>query len=143
MAFKETRRGFLSSKCMPTAGQRERPRRPCGVELVPQFIFVGEAIQRGRMRALRSGQHGQHRVSAARAVCAPPAVEDAFAILPQELEITQPISVELKDRVHLPDSAAPASVRLLHALLCDSAVVRGTKQAWEPQEGRTADSTTS
>ena len=29
------------------ADQRERPRRPCGVELVPQFIFVGEAIEDG------------------------------------------------------------------------------------------------
>ena len=77
---------------------------------------------------------------AARAVCAPPAVEDAFAILPQELEITQPISVELNGSGSLAGFAAPASVRLLHALLCDFAVVRGTKQAWEPQEGRTADS---
>src|SRR5271166_599497 len=46
-------------------------------------------------------------VRAARAVCTPPAVEDAFAVLPQEMEIANPISFELKGRVHLPDSAAP------------------------------------
>ena len=27
------------------APELERPRRPCGVEFVPQFIFVGEAIE--------------------------------------------------------------------------------------------------
>src|SRR5271166_5546418 len=89
------------------AGKRERPRRPCGFELVPQFILVSEAIEGSRDRTLRGRLHRQRRAAAARAVCAPPAVEDAFAVLPQELEIAKPISVELKGRVHLPDSAAP------------------------------------
>ena len=87
------------------AGKRERPRRPCGVEFVPQFIFVSEAIERGRRRALRGGQHRQHRAAAARAVRAPSAAEDAFAVLPQDLEISNPISFELKGWVQLPDLA--------------------------------------
>ena len=29
------------------AAKRERPRRPCGVERVPQFIFAGKAIEKG------------------------------------------------------------------------------------------------
>ena len=64
------------------ADNRERPRRPCGVELVPQFMFVREAIEGGGERALRGGQHGQHPAAAAFAVCAPPPAEDAIAILP-------------------------------------------------------------
>ena len=69
------------------AGKRKRPRSPCGVERVPQFIFVGEALENDRRRAIRRGQHRQHRPAAFPAVRAPPAVEDAFAILPQEMEI--------------------------------------------------------
>ena len=45
--------------------QRERPRRPRGVEFVPQSVFMSEAIEDGRGRPLRSGQHGEHRAAAA------------------------------------------------------------------------------
>ena len=101
--------GILEQQRRSTAlaGERERPCRPCGVELVPQFIFVGEAIEGSRQRALRGGQHGQHGAAAAVAVRAPSSAEDAFAVLPQHLEIAHPISVELKGWVHLPNSAAP------------------------------------
>src|SRR5208337_4023979 len=50
------------------AGKRERPRRPGGVELVPQLIFVEEVIKAGRRRVLYGRPHGQHRAAAARAV---------------------------------------------------------------------------
>ena len=72
---------------------------PRGVELVPQFIFVGEAIEASRRRALRGGQHGQHRAAAAVAVRAPSPAEHAFAILPQDLEVADPIRVVLKRRI--------------------------------------------
>src|SRR5208337_2578132 len=43
-------------------------------------------------------------------IVSPPA-EDALAILPQDLEIANPISVELKGWVQLPHSAAPPRSR--------------------------------
>ena len=64
------------------AAKRERPRRPRGVERVPQFIFVGKAIERSRRRALRGRQHDQHGAAAAVAVRAPSPAEHAFAVLP-------------------------------------------------------------
>ena len=59
------------------AAKRERPRRPRGVERVPQFIFVGKAIERCRRRALRGGRHGQHRAAASVVAQAPSSAEDA------------------------------------------------------------------
>ena len=91
------------------AGKRERPRSPCGVELVPQFIFVGEALEDGRGRALRGGQHHQHGAEAAVAVRAPTSAEDEFAILPQDLEALFSASVERKRLVQLSRSAGRAA----------------------------------
>src|SRR5208337_5384322 len=78
------------------AGKRERPRRPCAVELVPQFIFVGEAIDRCRGRGLRGREHCQSRAAAALAVRAPSSAEYAFAVLPQDLEAMVSQSAEKK-----------------------------------------------
>src|SRR5208337_3715487 len=89
------------------ADKRKRPRSPCGVEFVPQFIFVDKALENDRQRAIRQGQHRQHRPTALPAVRAPSPAEDAFVVLPQNLEISLPISPELKGWVHFPDSAAP------------------------------------
>ena len=44
------------------AAKRERPRRPCGFELVPQFILVSEAIEGSWDRTFRGRQHGQHQL---------------------------------------------------------------------------------
>ena len=98
--------GILEQQRRSTAfaGQRERPRRPCGVELVPQFIFVGKAIEAGRRRALRGGQHGQHGAAAAVVVRAPPAAEDAFAILPQDLTAVIRIGAFQRMQHHLSHS---------------------------------------
>ncbi len=93
------------------ADKRKRPRRPCIVELVSQCIFVGKAIEGGRGRTLRRRQHRQHGAATAVAVCPPPPTEDALAILPRDLEISNPISVELKGWVQLPHSAAPPRSR--------------------------------
>ena len=93
------------------ADKRERPRRPGGVEFVPQSIFVREAIEASRQRTLGDGQHGQHRVGTALAVRAPSSAEDAFAVLPQNLEISNPASAKLKGLVQIPDSAAPPRSR--------------------------------
>jgi hypothetical protein len=87
------------------AGKREWPRGPCGVELAAQRIFVVEAIEDSRRRALRRGQNCQHPASDALAIFPPSAAEDAFAVLPQDLEIADPIGVVLKRRIQLPDSA--------------------------------------
>jgi len=78
------------------ADKRERPRRPCGVELVPQCVFVGEAFEGRGQRALGGGQHDQHGAVAAVAVLATPPVEDAFAIHPQKLEAVLSLSAERK-----------------------------------------------
>ena len=91
------------------AGKRQRPRRPCGVELVPQFIFVGEAIEDGRGRALHSRQHGQKGAAAAVAVLAPPPAEDAIPILPHDLEAVFSLSAERKRLLQLPCSAGQAA----------------------------------
>ncbi len=109
-------------RCSTTlAGKRKRPRRPFAVERVPQFIFVGETIEGGWRRALRGKQHSQRCAAAAVAAYAPPAAEDAFAILPQDLEVALPISVELKGMGHLPNSAALPRSDSLRILLNDSA----------------------
>ena len=120
--------GILEQQRRSTAfaGKCERPCRPCGVEFVPQFIFMSEAIERRRWRALRGGQHGQHRVAAAISIRAPSAAEDAFAVLPRDSKITNPISVELKGWVQLPNSCSA-----LRAILHDFAVERGPEQAQE------------
>ena len=88
----------LADKC-------ERTCRPCGVEFVPQVIFMSEAIERSRQRALRDGRHGQYRVAAAISIRAPSAAEDVFAVPPRDIMITNPIGLVLKRRIQLPDSA--------------------------------------
>ena len=85
------------------ADKRERPRRPCGVEFLLQFVFVREALDDRRKRMLRGGQHGQRR-AAALAVRAPSAAEDAVAVLPKDLDIPDPVSIKSKGRVQSPDS---------------------------------------
>ena len=76
--------------------KRERPRRPCGVEFVPQLIFVGEASEACRQRTFRSGQHDQHGVTAAVAMLPPPLAEDAIPSLPEDLEAVFSLSAEPK-----------------------------------------------
>src|SRR5208337_1475981 len=87
----------------------EWPRRPFGTELVPQFIFVGEAIEDGRGRALHSRQHGQKGAAAAVAVLAPPPAEDAIPILPHDLEAVFSLSAKRKRLLQLPCSAGQAA----------------------------------
>ena len=54
-----------------------------------------------------AGNTASTDAAAAVAVCAPSPAEDAFAILPKNLEIANPISIKLKGWVHLPNSGAP------------------------------------
>jgi hypothetical protein len=90
-------------------GQCERPRRPYGVELVPQFIFVREASEACRRRAFRSRQHDQHGAPPAVAVLPPPPAEDAIPILPEDLEAVFSLSAERKRLLQLPCSADQAA----------------------------------
>ena len=115
-------------RCSAAPGdKRKRLRGPCTLEIVSQCIFVGKAIEGGGGRALPHRQHGQHHAAATIAVRTHAPAEDAFAILPQDLEIANPIVVELKGCVHSPDSVALA-VTLIHAAPRDTAV----EQAPEP-----------
>ncbi len=79
-----------------------------------------KALEAGGHRAFRRGQHGQQRAAAAVAVLSRPPAEDAVAILPQDLDIPNPICIKSKGRVQSPDSPRSRSLAL-HVLPCDSA----------------------
>ena len=69
------------------ADERERSHRPRPVQFVLQSVFVSKAIEGGRRRMLRGGQHDQHGGRITLGVALSPA-EDAFTVLPQDLEAT-------------------------------------------------------
>ena len=93
------------------AGECQRTCRPSGIELVPQFIFVGKAIEDRRRRVILGWQRNQHGAAAAVDADAQCPAEDTFAILPRDLEISNSISAEPKGWVHSPNSAAPPRSR--------------------------------
>ena len=62
---------------------------------------MSEAIEAGRRRMFGGGPHNQY-VAAALAP-APPSTEDAFSVLPGDLEAAIPISVKSRGTVQLPD----------------------------------------
>ena len=104
---------ILEHQHRPTAFalKRQRPRRPAAVQLVLQFVFVGEAIEGRPVRVLRGGQHGQHGDR-------PPS--PSRAILgrrrgrrpPTRPGDRHPISVEPKGWVQLPGLRRAAAVTL-------------------------------
>ena len=93
------------------ADELQRPRRPGSVQLVLQSIFVGQAIEGGRCRMLRGGQHGQHGVPAAIGIQAPPTAEDAVAVLPQDLEVVVSLCAEPRRCAQLPHSTIGLAAR--------------------------------
>ena len=97
--------GVLEHQHGPTAfaHELERPHRPRPVQLILQSVFVSEAIEGGGRRVLRGGQHGQHGGRDRRRRQAPSSAEDAFAVLPQDLEATISTSAEPRGWIHLPD----------------------------------------
>jgi hypothetical protein len=79
----------------PTAftDELERSHRPRPVQLVLQAVFASKAIEGGRCRMLRGGQHDQDGGPMTADVALSPA-EDAFAVLPQDLKATISTSAE-------------------------------------------------
>jgi hypothetical protein len=65
----------------------QRPSRPGRLQIIPQFVFVGDVIEDNVLRAFRRGARAQHRTPGAVSPEAPSSVEDALAILPQNLQI--------------------------------------------------------
>ncbi len=98
--------GILQHQHGPAAvaDELQRPRRPGSVQLVPQGIFVRQAIQGRRCRMLRGREHGQHGVPAAIGAWAPSPAENAVAVLPQDLEVAVSVCAEPMSWAQLPDS---------------------------------------
>src|SRR5277367_5644255 len=81
----------------PTAFADEfrRPRRPCAVQVVFQFIFMCEAVEAGGRRAFPGRRHNQYgALFAVGARRAPTSAEDALAVLPRDPETAIPIGRE-------------------------------------------------
>jgi hypothetical protein len=89
--------GILEHQHGPSAVANElkRTHRPRPVQLVLQFVFTSKAIKGGRGRLLRRGQYSQHGGPLTVGLALSPA-EDAFAVLPQDLEPTITISAKPK-----------------------------------------------
>jgi hypothetical protein len=68
------------------AYELNRPRRPGAVQLVSQLQMMGEAAQDGRRRAVASRRHNQHGAPLARSAKARGPIEDASAVVPQDME---------------------------------------------------------
>src|SRR5689334_18961208 len=87
------------------ADERERSHRPRPIQFVLQFVFASKAIEGGRCRMLRGWQHDQHGRPMTVDVAFSSA-EDAFTVLPQDLEATISTSAEPRGWVHLPDPSS-------------------------------------
>jgi hypothetical protein len=61
---------------------------------------------------LRGGQHGQHGAAVAVGVQAPSPAEDAFAVLPQDLEAVLSASAEPKGCIQSPHSTGKVVVAI-------------------------------
>jgi hypothetical protein len=100
--------------------ERQRPYRPRVVQLILQFVFVGETSKAGGGWVRRSGQHGQDGASSAVGASAPPPAKDAIVVLPQDLEVALHRSVEPNGQGQLPHSAAKVfvAIELSSELIC-------------------------
>jgi hypothetical protein len=76
--------------------QFQRSDGPRTVQLTLQSIFMGKASPDGGGWVLGSGQYDQHGRALAVGAQAPPSADDAFAVLPHDLETATAVSVELK-----------------------------------------------
>ena len=86
--------------------EAQRPRGPGAVQLVPQSIFVCEAMKRRRRLMVRCGKRDQNGRIPVVASNPTSAVEDALALVRQKFEIAESVDVDLKPRMQLLDSAA-------------------------------------
>jgi hypothetical protein len=76
----------------------------------------------------RGGRNDKHGAPFAVIAKTPTSAEDPIAILPQDLEIALPTSIELKGWAHSPNSAAPPRSRFAR-VPCNSADEQDPKQA--------------
>ena len=82
------------------AHQLERAHGPGAVELVPQSIFVGEAIDTARRDRLGGRNDGQDGGPGAAIRPAPGSAEGAFAVLPQDRETARSIGDKSRGCFH-------------------------------------------
>src|SRR5882757_4821994 len=94
--------GILEDQHSPStfADELKRPYRPCAVQFVLQSIFMSETIEGGRCRMFHRRQHGQYTGQISIGVT-PSSVDDAFAVLPQDLEVAIPICAEKSGGIQL------------------------------------------
>ena len=105
--------GILEHQHGPTAfgDELQRSYRPCPIKFVLQSIFVREAIEGGRCRMFPGRKHGQHGGAITVVGVASASAEDAFAVLPQDLEVAVPICTEQTRWIQrLASAIAPASL---------------------------------
>ena len=68
------------------AHELHRPRRPGRVQLLFEFVMTGEAVEDGGRRALAGRRHNQHGALFARGGKARRPIQDALAVVPQDVE---------------------------------------------------------
>src|SRR5262249_8028923 len=88
--------------------------RPGAVELILEFVFVGEVIE-ARAGRLLGGRHNEQHGALAVIVQLPSAAEDAFAILPQDLRAAVRIVYTSVDHRQLSGPGDYVAVNRLYA----------------------------
>ena len=97
--------GIIEDQHGPSAfaDEPKRPYRPCPVQLVFQSIFVSEMIDGSRCWMFNGRQHGQYTEEVTVGATLSSA-EEAFPVLPQDLEIAILICAEQSGEIQLPHS---------------------------------------
>ena len=77
--------------------------RPCSVQILLQFIFMNQTIEGGGCWMFNGGQHRQY-TNEMTVTATLSSAEDAFTILPEDMEVVTPICVEESKWIQLPHS---------------------------------------
>lgn len=98
--------GILEDQHGPStfANELKRMDRPCPVQILLQFIFMNQTIEGGRCWMFKRGQHRQY-TGEMTVTATLSSAEDAFTILPQDMEVGTPICVEESKWIQLPHSS--------------------------------------
>jgi hypothetical protein len=78
------------------APKLQRLHRPCIVKMIPQPIFMCEAIEGGGRRVFCNGSQYKYGAAAVISVRTPLPTKDAFAVLPQNEEIAAAIKAKFR-----------------------------------------------